>query len=284
MTIKKAYQHLSQHLQAAYEKSEAQAIARRLWSDKYSISQIQIITEGDTIFEHQKELEEDLALLLEHTPIQHIIGFEEFMGRNFSVTNKTLIPRPETEELVELIIKEFGSKSPSRTTPLTILDIGTGTAAIAITLNLELENSIVTAIDIDPDTLQIARNNAVKLGAEIEFIEADILKFAPKQTYDIIVSNPPYVTFEQKKVMHPNVTLHEPDKALYVDDNDPLIFYRRIAELCADTLEKSGALYFEINEDYGTETAQLLEQQGFEDIRIIKDFNNKDRIVCGIKR
>ena len=283
MTIQKAYQHTSQSLQQVYTKGEAQAIARRLLSDKYNISHISIITDSDTLFEQSNELEKDISLLLAYTPIQHILGFEEFMGRNFSVTPKTLIPRPETEELVRLIIDNHLQESTTNSSPITILDIGTGSGAIAITLSKELGNSKVTAIDIDPETLIVATNNATNLNAEIEFIEADILKFSPTKSYDIIVSNPPYVTMEQKKVMHQNVTKHEPDKALYVADNDPLIFYRRIVQLSSVALKRGGSLYFEINEDYGVETADLLVQGGFADIRVIKDFNNKDRIVCGVK-
>jgi len=279
MTIQQAYQHVSEQLQNLYSSNEAKAIAKRLLSDKYNISNITLITNSDANFNDKKELKKDIKLLQAYTPIQHITGFEEFLGRNFNVTPKTLIPRPETEELVYLIIRNHKNS----TTPLSILDIGTGTGAIAITLYKELENAQVTAIDIDPKTLEVATKNALANGANVEFIQADILSFTPNGSYDIIVSNPPYVTMSQKKMMHKNITLHEPDKALYVENDDPLIFYRRITEISLKSLKPKGTLYFEINEEFGTKTAELLEQHGFTNIKTIKDFNNKDRIVCGIQ-
>ena len=280
MTIQQAYKYVCERLQSHYHVNEAKAIAKRLLLDKYNISNIDLITKSDTDFDNETELEKDVQKLIAFTPVQHITGFEEFMGRNFNVTPKTLIPRPETEELVHLIIQNH----KSTTTPLSVLDIGTGTGAIAITLDKELPNTQVTAIDIDPKTLEVATNNAVRNSAKIKFIQADILSYTPSECYDIIVSNPPYVTMTQKEVMHKNVTLHEPDKALYVENNDPLIFYRRITELSLESLKPKGSLYFEINEIFGKETAQLLEQHEFTDVQIIKDFNNKDRIVCGTKK
>lgn len=280
MTIQQAYKYICDQLQDHYPPSEAKAIAKRLLSDKYNTSNIALITNSNADFNDKTELKKDVLRLIAFTPVQHITGFEEFMGRNFNVTPKTLIPRPETEELVDLII----NNNKNSTTPLSILDIGTGTGAIAITLNKELPKTKVTAIDIDPDTLQIATSNALSNCAVIKFIQADILSYTTCESYDIIVSNPPYVTMNQKQVMHKNVTLHEPDKALYVDNSDPLIFYRRITELSLESLKPKGVLYFEINEIFGKETAELLEQNGFTDVKIITDFNNKDRIVCGIKK
>ena len=280
MTIQQAYKYISEGLKNLYSQNESRAIAKRLLLDKYNVSEIELIINSEIDFKFTTSLKKDLQQLLAFTPVQHITGFEEFMGLNFTVTPKTLIPRPETEELVNLIIQNY----KNTTTPLSILDIGTGTGAIAITLSKELKDARVTAIDIDSETLAIAQKNALSNSVNIEFIEADILNFTLSTTYDIIVSNPPYVTMSQRDVMHKNVTLHEPDKALYVENDDPLIFYRRIAELSSKSLKQNGALYFEINELFGKETAKLLDSQDFIDIKIIKDFNFKDRIVCGVKR
>ncbi len=201
------------------------------------------------------------------------------MGFDFLVTPDVLIPRRETEELVQLIFEQNHSKDP-----LTILDIGTGSGCIPIMLKKKLGKAKVYAIDISNSALDIAEKNAKKMNSEITFLQADILKMNALSfdTFDIIVSNPPYVTIQEKELMHRNVTEFEPHLALFVTDDDPLIFYRKISELAFKSLNSYGQLYFEINEKYANEVKEILMQFGFSHIEIIKDMQGKDRIVKGI--
>ncbi|HSF52743.1 MAG TPA: peptide chain release factor N(5)-glutamine methyltransferase [Algoriphagus sp.] len=209
-------------------------------------------------------------------PIQYILGHGPFYGREFIVTRDTLIPRNETEELVHLIIKE--NPKPN----LKILDIGTGTGCIPISLALEMNSPEVYALDISEKALEVASENADKLHAKVRFSKCDILKEIPQvEELDILVSNPPYIPIEEKGQMHHNVLDYEPDLALFVSNEDPLIFYRAISEKGKKLLKPSGKIYFEINERFGNAVADLLETLGYQNVRIIKDLNGKDRMVAG---
>jgi release factor glutamine methyltransferase len=219
--------------------------------------------------------------LKKNKPIQYILGSAHFYGFDFYVNENVLIPRPETEELVHLIIKKNKEKED-----LSVLDIGTGSGCIAISLKKHLAKSIVTAVDVSEDALLIAEKNAKKYGADVVFKKLDILPAGAdliESFFDLIVSNPPYVLFSEKTSMEKNVLEYEPHKALFVPDKDPLIFYRKIAEFAKKTLNPKGQLYFEINEKKGQETADLLESLGFKNIRLVKDINGKNRILSCIK-
>lgn len=211
--------------------------------------------------EEQLKFEHALERLLEHEPVQYIVGSTEFYGREFLVNKNVLIPRPETEELVAWILSDFKNIKK----PLKVLDIGTGTGCIPVSLSKELNSSKVVSIDISSEALIIAKSNAEKNSAEVVFKKMNILETETlENSYDIIVSNPPYVRNLEKKEMHKNVLEHEPELALYVEDDDALLFYRKIGELANNFLKEDGSLYFEINQYLAEETKALIEKFGFE--------------------
>jgi release factor glutamine methyltransferase len=219
----------------------------------------------------------DLDRLKNGEPIQYIFGYGPFYGREFIVTPDTLIPRNETEELVHLIIKE--NPLPG----LKILDVGTGTGCIPITLALEMKNPEIYAVDISEPALQIAKQNAERLLAQIRFEQCDILHQTPSsKDLDILVSNPPYVPESDKGQMHQNVLAHEPWSALFVPDEDPLLFYREISKKGMQILRTGGKIYFEIYENYAQEVARLLSKTGYSSIKIHQDLNGKDRMISAI--
>ncbi|MCH4895125.1 peptide chain release factor N(5)-glutamine methyltransferase [Marinilabiliaceae bacterium JC040] len=212
--------------------------------------------------------------LKNNEPIQYIFGETDFYDLEFKLNKDTLIPRPETEELVDLIIKENFNKN------ISILDIGTGSGCIAISLKKNLPISKVSAIDISSNAILMAKENAKRYNLELNFIEDDILNPSKKYPiYDIIVSNPPYIRNSEKRLMLNNVLEYEPHRALFVEDLDPLIFYREIAIFGKQHLSQNGIIYFEINENLSLETKNLLEDLGYNEISIIKDINDRDRII-----
>lgn len=222
----------------------------------------------------EQKAEEIVKRLQTFEPIQYIIGETEFFGLTFTVDKNVLIPRPETEELIELVLSENTQKSPR------ILDIGTGSGAIAISLKKHLRRSSVEAWDFSENALSIAKVNAEKNETEIVFKKVDILSdFPVNNRFDIIVSNPPYVLESEKQQMDANVLEYEPHSALFVPDENPLLFYDRIADISKTLFDKEGILYFEINQKKGQETVSLLEKKGFSNIALIKDLMGNDRIV-----
>lgn len=227
---------------------------------------------SDYLIEKIKEI---LYRLKTGEPIQYILGKANFYGMYLDVDKSTLIPRPETEQLVDLIVKEN-----SNTADLRVLDIGTGTGAIAIALARNLPFSQVSALDISPDAISVARQNASKLKCKINFITEDLFLFNIKpNSFDIIVSNPPYICESEKKDMEQNVLDFEPASALFVPDNDPLLFYRRIASIARSGLRERGSLYFEINPAYSEKMVRMLNEFGYKNIEVIKDFYNRSRFI-----
>jgi release factor glutamine methyltransferase len=241
--------------------------------------------EADTFF---KVLED----LKQQKPIQYIIGETEFYGLPFKVNEKVLIPRPETEELVDLIIRYHIGRSPStnENNTLKILDIGTGSGCIAVSLAKNLPNAEVFALDVSKEALKVAKQNAKLNSAEITFIEADILNASTWNLefkdleFDIIVSNPPYVRQLEKAEIRPNVLDNEPHLALFVENNTPLEFYKAITDFAVDSLKQNGDLFYEINQYLGEETRVLLIDANFENIELLKDINENDRILKGTKK
>lgn len=216
--------------------------------------------------------------LKKYKPVQFITGSQFFYNHEFKVTEHTLIPRPETEELVDLIVKE-NPKFAGR-----ILDIGTGSGAIAISLDKAIPDAKITAFDVSDEALKTARENNKTIGSEVDFQYEDILATSYLgEKFEIIVSNPPYVLDSEKEWMSDNVLKYEPHLALFVADTNPLLFYKAIVDFCSKKLEKGGKLYFEINEKYGKETADLLTNNNFGEVEIQKDMQGKDRIVKGVK-
>ena len=226
----------------------------------------------------QKEKVDDVVRRLRsHEPIQYIQGTARFCGRDFSVSPDVLIPRPETEELVELILRENTVSSPS------VLDVGTGSGCIAISLKLALPAAPVRAFDISAAALRVAATNADRLHADVAFEEHDIFSFDPTvgsaRSLDLLVSNPPYVACREKQDMQPCVLDWEPATALFVPDDDPLLYYRRIAQVGRVMLKSGGRLYFEINRAYGSDVASLLTDMGYRDVLVRKDLSGNDRFV-----
>lgn len=256
-----------------YEKQEAESLVCWLLEHHLGWRRTQILEDADKD-SFPPKLFEDFERLKTGEPIQYIMGKGPFYGRAFFVTPATLIPRNETEELVHLIIKENPQAG------LKILDIGTGTGCIPISLALEMNNPEMFAVDISEEALQIAEKNAVEFIAKVTFTKCDILTKTPEvPELDILVSNPPYIPEQEKPEMHKNVLDFEPELALFVSNDDPLIFYRMIAEKGQQLLKSGGKLYFEINEKYGKEVAELLEEMGYSDIKVLKDLNGKERMV-----
>jgi len=223
-----------------------------------------------------EKLESAIARLKNHEPIQHIIGETEFFGLTFKVDKNVLVPRPETEELVEWILEDFSEEKTSK-----ILDIGTGSGCIAIALARNLPQAKISAIDISDAALEIAKSNAETNNADISFISEDILKTeALTGIWDIIVSNPPYVRELEKKEMHRNVLEYDPPTALYVKDENPLIFYEKITKLAKTALNPGGKLYFEINQYLAEETEKMMQEHGFK-TELRKDIFGNFRMLCG---
>lgn len=214
-----------------------------------------------------------LKKLLTSEPLQYIIGHTSFCGRKLAVNASVLIPRPETEELVHHILTQNKNSSPR------ILDIGTGSGCIAIALKFSLPKAHVEAVDISDEALKTAANNARSCGTEIHFNRMNILTESLKGNYDIIVSNPPYIPFQERNSMHEQVVKFEPSTALFVEDSDPLLFYRRIVRLSRKHLSPSGELWFEIHESKRPEMEEWLYEEGDVQWQFIKDMQGKDRMV-----
>ena len=232
--------------------------------------------------EQQKWFDNAIIRLQNNEPIQHILGYSEFYGRRFKCDGRALIPRPETEELVDWIINDWSTLN-SQLSTLNILDIGIGTGCIALSLAKELVNAKVTALDISEEALSLAKENAELLETKnVDFIKGDILNKtfnSQLSTFNFIVSNPPYVRECEKVDMEANVLDYDPHIALFVSDNDPLIFYRVIAEFGLKHLAPDGALYFEINQYLGQETCDLLIALGYKNVELRKDINNNPRMI-----
>ncbi len=268
-------------LEEYYGKQEAQSLAFLLLDNLFSLSRTEILADKKTDQSNKTVLlKKYLDRLNKSEPIQYIIGSTEFYGRMFEVNPAVLIPRPETEELIQLIVSEN-----TNNVSLSVLDIGTGSGCIAVSLKKELPLMNVYALDISSKALETAKKNAEQNKAEITFLEEDILLTETNiPETNLIVSNPPYVMHSEKKQMRENVLSYEPHLALFADNDNPLIFYKAITEKAKKRLLPKGKLYFEINEQFGKETSELLTQAGFVEVKIIKDLNGKDRIVRGEKR
>ncbi len=277
MKISDLKSNFKKSLSELYPSEEVQSFFNIL-SEKYlNLSRIEIALNPErTISATEAEKFQKAILRLQnHEPIQYIIGETEFYGLPFKVNKHTLIPRPETEELVEWILSGFPPSGARG-----ILDIGTGTGCIAISLAKNLPNAKISALDISEEALKIAEANAKLNKVEVNFFQTDILaaETLPKK-YDVIVSNPPYVRELEKKQMQQNVLKYEPHSALYVKDEDPLLFYRAISRLAKNHLNPGGKLFFEINEYLAYEMTELLKAEGFKNIEIKKDIYGKDRML-----
>ena len=277
----KTYQEFWQSLTPLYDAGEAQAIVRTVLDVEYGMTLTDIICGkvNELSSDEERNLEEIITRLQNGEPVQYVLGEADFAGRTFHVEPGVLIPRPETAELCQWIEEEVSSLEADD--PKQILDICTGSGCIAITLGLNIPNSEVTGWDISEDALRIAQGNVEMLKAGNVRIEYQNALMLPKtaETADIIVSNPPYICEKEKADMEKNVLEHEPSIALFVPDEDPLKFYRAIAEYASSALKSEGALYFEINPIYEKETREMLEELGFKDIETKEDAFGKKRMM-----
>lgn len=286
-------------LDAIYGKDEVQSFFFLCTEQFVKLQRFQLVLQPQfTITTSKIDLFLKILEGLKHQkPIQYLLGKTEFYGLPFVVNKNVLIPRPETEELVDLIIKYHAERSvesqhptPNAQHPITILDIGTGSGCIAISLAKHMPNAKVYALDVSEEALKVAKENAELNTIEIEFIKASILDDSTwdlsfkNLEFDVIVSNPPYVRNLEKVEIQPNVLDHEPHLALFVEDHNPLLFYKAITDFAITSLKKNGYLYFEINQYLGNETKALLETANFETVTLLKDLNRNNRIVKGIKK
>ena len=276
------YSQLWHKLAQLYDDGEAKAIARMVYEVRYQLSLSDILLGKDTQLsaDDQKELEEIAERLLQNEPVQYVLGKADFCGRTFHVAPGVLIPRPETEELCQWIISEFRNFGIPEYRNDSILDIGTGSGCIAITLAAELAGTKVCAWDISEEALKIARKNAENLHVNIDFQQVDILQAGKGiETYSLIVSNPPYICLQERAGMEQNVLSYEPKTALFVPDNNPLLFYRAIVHYATTALKDAGWLYFEINPLYADEIREMLCSMRFSHIDIKKDQYGKQRMI-----
>jgi release factor glutamine methyltransferase len=282
-----AYQFYLEKLQTIYALDEAQAITNQVFEEVLLVKPHQIKILNKPLSDGEEaNLMDILNRLLKHEPMQYILGNGWFYGNKFIVTPDTLIPRSETEELVELILNTVANDKDLAGLNPKIIDIGTGSGCIAISLKLNLPYADVWALDKSSAALAIAKQNAKELNAQIQFIEDDILNINQAETVqvlDIIVSNPPYILENEQENMHENVLAFEPHQALFVANNQPLLFYEAIANYALKYLKTNGYLFFEINQQYGNQTVNMLQEKGFSDIKLLQDINGNDRMIWARK-
>ena len=294
MIVKQYRNYFNETLKTIYPITEIDSFFFLLLEEYLGFRRVDIVLKSD--FKITQEtlnlLQSATKQLEQEVPLQYIIGKTEFYGLPFVVNKHVLIPRPETEELVAWVVSESSrfktfntsTKQTTETKQLKILDIGTGSGCIPVSLKKQLPFAEISAIDISNDALTVAKKNAVLNNVDIHFILQDILKtVALDQHYDIIISNPPYVRELEKKELKNNVLKNEPHVALFVENDNPLIFYAKIAELAKKYLNKNGLLFFEINQYLGTETINLVNKKGLKNIQLKKDMFGNDRIIVASK-
>lgn len=280
MTIKHYRDYFIQELTPLYDVGEAESFFYLILEAKHQLQRVDLALQPELAFSESelKIWSSILEQLKKEIPIQYILGVTHFYGLEFEVNSYVLIPRPETEELVDLIIQN--SKSKAQNSKLKILDIGTGSGCIAVALAKNLPNAQVFALDVSEQALATAKTNAEKNQVQLAFIHQSILETEDlEQQFDIIVSNPPYVRELEKQEIKKNVLDNEPHLALFVEDNDALIFYRKIAQLAQKNLNPQGQLYFEINQYLGQEMLDLLREMGFKNSVLRQDIYGNDRMI-----
>ncbi len=277
-TIKATEKYLRDNLKGIYDEREIASFTDVLFEDLLNLSKTERFLNGEKRLSESELLQIIYACkdLKSHIPVQHITGKAFFMNLELEVSKNVLIPRPETEELVSIVVRENKN-------PLKIIDFCTGSGCIALALKKVFPSAEVMATDVSGEALKVAEGNAKKNNLEVKFFQEDVLIASSEfEQVDLIISNPPYVLESDKQNMSPNVLNHEPHLALFVPDEDALKFYKAIAERAAQILKKGGKLYFEIHEEKGKEVAALLVENGFSEVRILKDMYEKDRFVSGV--
>lgn len=275
MILKEAIEQLRSGLAGVADPHEVQAMIRVIYEDVFNYDPVDVALRQESVLPDfaQQRITDLIHRLQRHEPLQYIVGNARFHGHKFKVTPAVLIPRPETEQLVDLIVDE------NKESDLRVLDMGTGSGCIAISLARALKFAQVDALDVSRDALAVARANAEALQVKVRFFESDMLAPQPAATYDIIVSNPPYICWSERESMERNVKDYEPGQALFVPDNDPLLFYKAIVPYARQSLERGGRLYLEINQRFGAEVKRLLDEHGFDEVRIIDDSYGKVRFA-----
>jgi release factor glutamine methyltransferase len=273
-----AFYQLKNELQPLYDAQEAAAIAHELLYSITGLEKMDRLIQKDKLFteEQNAAYNKGKAALLSGKPLQYVTGTSWFMGREFKVNELVLIPRPETEELVDWVAKDYKDKQN-----ISILDIGTGSGCIPVSLKLALPGSVVTSGDISEEAITVAESNARKLSADVSFIKTDFLNekmWANFEKYDVIVSNPPYIPQSEYANMHTNVRDHEPAIALFVPTDDALVFYRNIAAFGKEHLKVGGVIYCELHKDHAAETEQMFMKMGYK-TELKKDMNGNERMV-----
>ncbi|GDX51135.1 release factor glutamine methyltransferase [Bacteroidota bacterium] len=281
MTINSAFQNLLDSFCDSYERDEAEMIARIVFEDVFDLkpSSIVIDADKDFSFEKSERLTQIIQRLKNHEPVQYVTGKAFFYGNEFEVNSSVLIPRPETEELVQWIIESTSNKKQN------ILDIGTGSGCIAISIKKILSEADVFATDSSLGALDIAKRNSENLQQQIHFKKSDILQSENPFNiqFDIIVSNPPYITEAEKSSLDKNVIQFEPHEALFAIGDDAMIFYRKIIAFANKFLKEGGQIFFEVNQQYGKEVVKLLNENNFKNTKLKKDLNGNDRMVRAVK-
>lgn len=269
--------YFKRKLKSVYEEDEIENIFFRITEDTLNLSKRSVLSEDKRLTESELlTFKEYVDRLTANEPLQYILGEADFFGLKFKVSSAVLIPRPETEELVDLIIKENQLKSS-----FDLLDIGCGSGCIPISLKKNIRDAKITSIDISPQALEVAKKNSEQLNTEVVFLEMDVFSDSVYglPSYDIIVSNPPYIADSEKDAMHANVKDYEPNLALFVRDDDPLIFYKRIFQFAKSNLKSHGLIYFEINPHYADELIKLAFQNQFSSALIIADLTGNNRFL-----
>lgn len=280
MTLHELISEVKSVLVPMYGEREAQWMVRDIFEEVKGYSAVDLVVRRDEMMSDfiVSRVRDMLARLAKNEPIQHILGYAHFCGNRFEVTGATLIPRPETQELVDRIVDE------NEQADLRVLDVGTGSGCIAISLARALRFAQVDAIDISQEALAVARRNAERLKVKVNFECRDALALVDDGTrYDIIVSNPPYIIEQEKGDMKPNVLDYEPWTALFVPDDDPLRFYVAIAQYAREALNDGGKLYFEINPLYAQAMVDMLRDYGFVSVEVVKDLSARDRFVIAMR-
>jgi release factor glutamine methyltransferase len=280
LTYSHAFYELKNKLQPLYDEREAVAIVHELLHHLTGLSKTQRLIQKDTPFTEaqQNQFGQYEHDLLNGVPLQYVTGSAWFMEREFKVNKGVLIPRPETEELVQWVVDDYRAKNKK----ITILDIGTGSGCIPVTLKSAFPDSEITAVDLSADALEVARENALTFQTPIQFIQSDFLDSSQHNklgTFDVIISNPPYIPTSDKEKIHPNVKDHEPEIALFVPDDDALLFYRAIALFGKEHLNQNGYIYCELDAAHATECKNLFEQAGYKNVEIRKDMHGNWRML-----
>ena len=273
---------LQTSLKGEYSESEIHVLGMLILEKLTGFSRIWLLIHKELKLNDEQNIiaSQYLERLKNHEPIQYILGETEFYGLKFKVNPSVLIPRPETEELVEWVKPPHPPKGGFLSGTPTLLDVGTGSGCIAVALKKKYPSATVSAIDISAEALKVASENAALNQVDVEFIQDDILHPATTdRKWDVIVSNPPYIPASEQRYLHKNVTDFEPHLALFVQDNDPLIFYRKIAEFALSHLTAGGRLYVEIHQSLGRQCCQLLESMGFQSVELRKDLSGNDRMI-----